>query len=723
MKRFVSLLLTICILGSLMLSMAGCGLFKKKIDSGTEAAKLLLANERLDENLLGEKIDIGITEIGKSSANTVQQEPLRVVLTSHTSTAPTATATSSSGHTWSKFPAESSSMDEFTQFMNGVEDEVENVAEDIAHMKNNVGVTDKWVKVGNDKQMLRVFENYDMLIVIDMYDDIHVYYRYTDENAKNVYEMFSFMSYDDGTTGEIRTMCIPGERYEYMFNTSEGITDYFIAENSRGYWMNTRFDYSEDEFGNRHSFFQPYIIKDGLGFGSALDMETFENGTSALNNVWYTVFDPASNRELFRVTETSTDYCFALYFPAIRDGLISVSATDVEHDETKDVYQTSALSSLTTKNGVYTAISEDDELPEGQFAFTSGYVQYLYFEEIYYGSIDFRIVNKQMSLDEACLDFSSYASSLGLELYCDMETVAASLEHASLLADGFGDSFEWNGYKMSSIENIEKANGVLLDRFKSARAAYEEVKDYETASSRQKLSNDAHFAELEIVAVGDNSFDGTSVVLSGISALTSDVALFEEGKEYVLKVGLSLLDDEGNPISVNTVALKGTEPVSVAFGGTSITLGTSGSYEIPKNLDSGDYAAVVYIATKDEGIRVSEIQKIAFLSIDEGEIESSAMYVEAIEQNTNLIVRYEIKNQRNITLDGAKETYSYDEIERAIMLEILTYGAPYRGAVLEYEDGTSIEEGASLSAGSYRMMCYLATSDGLAQSYVYLTVE
>ena len=711
MKRFISALLVVCMLGSVLLSIAGCSLFAKRIDAGTEAAKLLLANERLDETLVGEKIDLGLS---------ATQQRMRAKMPKKARGLPEKQlANSGSGYTWTEFPNKSHSFVEFNQFMKGVEEEVQDVAEDIAHMKNNVGVTDKWVKIGLEKQMLRVYENYDVLIVVGEYEDLHIYYRYTDENAKNVYEMFSLMSYDDGTTGEIRTMLIPGERYEYMYNNSNGFTDYFIAENTRGYWLNTRFNYHHGENGYKSISFSPYIVRDGLGYGAFL---TADSVKPALDNAWYSVFDPGAERELFRINDGYGDYHFNLYMTAIRDGFVSVSSKDARFDAEEGIYDTAHLDTLTTQNGVYTAISDDNQLPEDAFAFIDGYVQYIYGDEIYYGSLDFAMMDTKMSIADACQEFGSYAGTLGLRLYCDMETVATSLDHASLLAENFSDSFFWNGYKMDSIENMEKARAVLQAQFDSARAAYEEVKNFETSNERQRLSSSAHFAQLDAAAAGNNSFAGKIIKLSGVTVSTNDIVLFEDGKEYVLKVGLSLLDESSNPISVNTVPLSGTEPVSVRFAGNSITLAASGEYEIPMNLHQGQYAAVVYVATKDEGIRVSEIQKVAFVSIQNGEIENSAMYLEASENNKNLILKYQIKNIRYVTVEASKEAYTYDEIQRLLNLEILAYGAPFHGAVLEYENGEAVAEGATLGKGTYRLMCYLATEDGIAQSYTYLQI-
>ena len=52
----------------------------------------------------------------------------------------------------------------------------------------------------------------------------------------------------------------------------------------------------------------------------------------------------------------------------------------------------------------------------------------------------------------------------------------------------------------------------------------------------------------------------------------------------------------------------------------------------------------------------------------------------------------------------------------------MKHGAPYPGAALEYVDGSAVATD-SLGKGECRMMCYLNTADGLAQSYIYLILE
>ena len=114
---------------------------------------------------------------------------------------------------------------------------------------------------------------------------------------------------------------------------------------------------------------------------------------------------------------------------------------------------------------------------------------------------------------------------------------------------------------------------------------------------------------------------------------------------------------------------------------------------------------------------------VSFVMIEEGELESSAMDIQTKSAGGNLHVTYTIKNVIRFEMESTKESYSHKEVRRAIMIEILAKGTPDESAVLEYEDGTAVSEGASLGKGTYRMTAFIQTEDGAAQSYVYLTIK
>ena len=112
MKRLISILLVMLMLASASSLLISC---KTKIDSGTEAAKLLLANERLDEKVLA-KIDLGID--GSKVVNTSSGTPIKLLSNSDYVRL---SDTFGIHYTWSEFEQHSHSMVEFTQFMNSIE--------------------------------------------------------------------------------------------------------------------------------------------------------------------------------------------------------------------------------------------------------------------------------------------------------------------------------------------------------------------------------------------------------------------------------------------------------------------------------------------------------------------------------------------------------------------------------------------------------------------------
>ena len=270
----VSLLLgTVSVLGS-------CGLFSKK-SNGTLAAKLLLANERLDENLVGKKIDVGLPISGNSKVKSTKSGDAAAILDLFTANSSVVMA-SKTDYTWSNFPAFNSSLYQFESFILNIDTLAFNAATDISTMKDKVGVVDKWVGNTDFSSMLRVYESRDVLLSRERgYES--AYYRYTDENANNVYDMYSFSDHN-GEYGEVKMLLIPGERYEYFYNHSSGFRDYVIMENSRGYWVCTRFNCNVENDVANSAYFETMVVKDGLAYGVSLGGNSqIENGKIFVN--------------------------------------------------------------------------------------------------------------------------------------------------------------------------------------------------------------------------------------------------------------------------------------------------------------------------------------------------------------------------------------------------------------------------------------------------------
>lgn len=705
MKKIISLLLSLVLVFGISTTLVSC---KKTVKGGTEAAKLLLANERLDENLIAQKIDIGLGAMASNSASSTK----RVSALSTSFSALSSTA----AHSWSDFPASNDTASQFSAFLINIEMEASRVATDIANMKNNVGVVDKWVKVGSEKHMLSVYDTKDALFVTGMYGDVHVYYRYTDESARNVYEMYSFMSYDDGTTGEIRTVYVPGSRYEYQYINSNGFEDYVVMENSRGYWVGNRYNYFADG-ENSLVRYTPVIIKDNFCYSATVEMCGDEISVYA-----FTVVDLISGRELVTLSLNGETSTFTVHASGIKSGLVSLGADQFRNDD--GVYFTDTISELVTESGVFrSVIDEADENGNAKSGFNGGYIAYDFGRNIYIGYISMHVNTPNGTIAEAFNDLSGVLDGYGLTLYRPLPEIREQIEHAYALGEDFTEIFEWNGYALDSLASFERARRDLITSFGSVRSDYEKIKNNPTAQGKQKLDKNTAFAPISAIRNGQNSYTGGTVTLGGTSVEISDTALFESGKEYVLKVALSLCDDAGNPLSVNTVVLDGTASPKTAFSGGTIALSVSGSYTVPKNLIAGDYALVVFAATADEEIRVSEMLKIGSFSTYNEALESEAMQISVETVGDTLHVKYAIKNSYTVTVASGGKKLTAAEIQHLISVEILKKGAPFSGAVLEYRNGGAVGENDSLGEGTYRMMCYLNTADGLAQSYIYLVVN
>lgn len=730
-KRFIATAAGITMLGAAAISGVGCA---KKVDGGTEAAKLLLARERLDENALDSSLDFwkeespslptavskaveksGLTAKALSVKNAADTRGLAIT--------PTAEFTNGENYyEWADFPAYSDSLGSLESFVESVEDDAEEVAKMIGVMKNKVGITDKWVKGvarGSDHYMLRVEDDTEYLYSKNPkqekgYAAYTVAKRQTRADAKNIYEMYSYYNYQDGTTGDIRMQYIPGERYESMYDNSNGFNDYVIVEKSRGYWTTMRFNGRD---GLDYSF-DVSVIKDGLGYNTFLTL----NGDGEPSAAWYTVFDPVAEREIFRISYSWKSYYINTHFSAIKSGLQSVRVYgDLRNEayvERGGYEYSNAPLTLVTANGEVAAGSK-----VGDVEYTEAVIQYDPMEHFYHGYFALEIDTSEWApCSEALEKLQVFYDSCGIELYCDMDVVERNFSLAKELAESFGSTYEWNGYKLSNLENMRKANEVLYDWYAASKAEYERVKDFETVSARQKLARGVDFASFASMAGGESSYKDGVVTVPTLTANIKDTKLFENGLQYELKIGLALRDEKGELHSENTVALEGGTGAAVTFDGSEMRFEQSGDFVLPKNLSSGEYMVVAYVATAAEGIRVSKMQPIAFLSSEDGSVTSEAMEIQVNKSGENLLVTYSVKLKKEVEIVQIKESYTYAEIRQILMREILAAYYPAPNATLENASGDALNGDETLTEGGYRMKCYVATADGLAEAYVYCVI-
>ena len=736
MKKIITTVLAMTLALGSFVGLAGCK-GGNTVKGGTEAVKLLLAKERLDDKALKqnyrfwEEDAYGAAAVHKqgdlngeaksTKANVMEKSAFGGLKTVSASADYFLDGNAGYAQTdeyseWNKFPVTGAAYNSFSSFLSNIELEAQTSASIIAKMKKDVGITDKWVQ-GIEHEytyMLQVYNDAEYLYR-KKGDEFKQTRRYTREDAKNVYESFSYYQYDDGTTGDIRSLYIPGEQYEYMYENSGGFKDYVIVENSRGYWTFMRMNTMD---GTEFSF-DVYVMKDGVGYNAFIQILGEEEKPQA---AWYTVFDPVEGREYFRYSQSGTAF-YEVALEAFDDGLKSLRAYGVSEE---DMY-TGRQGHEFEHGYPVTVVAENGEIAAGTaldgVTYTDARIVFDPMTKKYSGQLRLEVESSGIDahVSESLLKLQAFFSRYGLETHYDIDEVVSGVTLAELLTEEFGNAYSWNGYPLNSLSNANAARAELLAYYQEVHSEYQAVKNYETVKAKQKLDSSVQFAAVANLNVGETAYADGKVTASGLTLSITDTTLLESGKNYQAVLGLAKIETNGSLSSVNTIALGGGTPNLVAYETGEIAFIVNGEYQVPKNLCEGQYALVVYVATED-GLRVSELKKLPIVTAQTGALQSEAMAVTVAVNEEMMTVDYAVQLSVWATIDENR-AYTGSELQRALLRVALMQGYPKDEETLQTENGEAVDLNAALQSGVYKLKIYLPTADGISEAYVYCQVQ
>ena len=729
MKRFITILLCITLMGTLAIGATSC----KRLRGGTEAAKILIARQ----NLGASAVDTNETIWGMMSKSAEKaQKTISNSQISNSVIEFNGNESRQNGYNaqeltfkdygnyceFTDFPIHSSVKSYYNPHVESVEDFAFDTAKTIGKIKNKIGVVDKWIKgFGETQYMLSVKGETEYLYSRDEEGlNYSVAKRHTTENARSVYESISFATFEqDGqvTYGKMKDLYIPGERYESYYDHSSGFRDYVIIDNSRGYWSLMSFNSWAD---SQSVSFDVCIIKDGVGYCMFLQ----STGDSKPEVAWFDVFDPVSGNDYMRIREGSISWSFEVNLGAITKGLKGLRVYGETMDFLEEYGDSYRLYGDTTP---FYIISEKGEIaPETKVdnvTYLDGQMDYEVYDRYHSGNIEF-IVDKNEgseSVNGAVEDLLGFLNAYGMQACFDGESIGKGVELATLYSEEFPNAYSWNGYPLSNFTNYAKGKQVLFDEYQKGFDEYAKVKDAEVVNSRQRLANGVDFAEFKEFSGGQSEYANGKIKTSGVNAKITDTTLLEVGTAYKLKIGLTKVDKDGNFSSVNTVSLNGGNAGEVTFNEGGISLQANGEYDVPKSLSEGDYMTVAYVSTSDD-IRVSEMQPIAFFSVEEGELESTAMAIQTKKSDEKLIVSYSVKLFYDVGV--VEGEFSANELEKIMIRKIIVFGYPKDDEMITTDSGVAIENyNEKLKSGRYRLKVLVPTKDGIAEAYVYCTVK
>lgn len=727
MKKIISLMLCFATVISLCAVFSSCGLldgglFGGKEAKGTDGAKILLARERLSESHAGQKSSIWAQVGSFVSLRSDNRTLTQLIWNGKGGFSPMGYSESGSKGVWTDFGVTSEIKDSYTQFIDPIDAAAAELADTIVHLKENVGVTEAWV----DDLLLIVGESSETVVHLNGGDRIDVSTRYTTEDARCVYEMFTFMDYGNGETGRILNVCVPGEHYEYMFMHSNGFNDFFIADKSHGYWTMNRFSGNGDSMTFDMAFF-----KDGIGYGGIVS--TAPDGSTYVGRL--NVFLPNDERDLFVIDEvveygeqgeTVSGFDINLYISAVSSGIAAISTTDVRGVYSEMYGNSGMVYMMREGNGSTTVELSNGKsfLPNTPLTEKITYIETAigyspeYHADCYTGYLRFRVEANNVSEALSLLEKQLYES--GVTLYTDTALVAEAYGHASLMAEDYGTYTEWNGYQLDSPEAISNAQAILVANFDRAFGIYESVKDNEKASKSSRISAKETLTAFDFVSAESVTYSNGVISVDHLALSIDDTNLLEEGMSYAIRLGLVRRDTDGNLIAMTMVPLAANSIISESFGGgNSFSLKVSNAFTLPAACSEGEYVVVAYIATADEGIRVTEMSPLAVYSAEEGKLDSEVMDVTVQRSGDELRVSYGIKLAEWTECEAQKSSYTYEEIHKQLLRGALAKGYPAEGAVVQTQDGQSLSEGKTYGAGVYRLKFLTPTSQGFVEAYMY----
>ncbi|MBE5939765.1 MAG: hypothetical protein E7266_05130 [Lachnospiraceae bacterium] len=684
--------------------------------SGKEIAKLLLANSRLDAN----DLKVGLKESLLVATSSIETNDYVTLTSGNNKVVPLSTSTSGNTVSWSDFSDECNAYDFFNSYFVNIESTAQRFATEIDNVKEKCSNTDYWISVGSEKILLQVEANQEIIYIKDN-DGYRICRRYTNEDADDVYEMYSIFN-DGSYKYQERMLYIAGKRYEFSnnFGGYEGI--YIVAENSKGYWR--MFEVTDIE-KNRANLM--CLINTGKVAFTFDDMyaDNMPEGTDYLLK--------------FSTTDLTNDIVFINSNAVILNlgafnGIdhVETDSSNVTFVEGKSNALTSGMGTLVTDSGV--KISDGQTFFDGKIAVSNLDAS---FTENFYGEGNHR-TNGHMGLrvegdtpQEKISNVKAFLDEVGMNSRYNITDIATKVNSANEMAKSFKELYTWNGYHIDSYAGIENAVKVERETYSEFDEMYEKVKNLKSVISTNFGSafEGWDFAKMSSISCGNVTLDEDTITVENMSAVIDDTKIFDSNEKYTLCLALAKFKDNNEADYDNAVIMECEGADITSFtGGSSITLNQSATFTLPQCSATGKYTIVAYAATED-GIRVSEMVPIIFSE----DIAEKRTY-DGFRIDFSLNEKKEIRMDCVIDIDvyikpeDVQTEYTYDEMYELLLKGVLDNGFMAEGAGVEIYDadtnsGQAAQEGATLGAGIYRMSYIKQTDDGELTGYIYFDMN
>lgn len=712
MKKILCLFI-VCVI--LLSTLAGCGGIDIAI-SGTDMAKLILAEERLNSALLKNKGDIfengirvmrNLADIAMENLNVPHTDGDAVMTNLSTAVNLSTVLTGDyigkleidgDTFTWSNFEENNNSYDYFKNLTENIVTSAEVAAELIDNIKKRVRVVDKWVAMGSTHYYLSVEENSETLCEFDTNNEfLNICKRYKNSDGKDVYELFRKQD-----SYQSRMTYIPGERYELssIFSSSGDDGLYFVADNSKGYWETYVLSEAPQHYNVSY-----FIMKDDICYDAFYDPK---NGDIPILKVMSA--DRAT--DIFHFSDYGDTSAVSLQFAGF-DGIKSIVA-DAEHVEyVKGEYANLASSEhgvVNLENGKTIRVGDTfgDDI-------TVNAIHALYGAAGYTGEVMLNILGE--TRNERLQNLKSFLNEYGMRCRRDIDEVSRGIGRAYVDVDGIIKYYKWNGITVTDESRIADAIEIELARFADMESIYTDVKDAEVIdySDTKKIMMNIKFAPITEKTNENVTLEGIGVSVGNISLTINDTTLYVVDEPYKVAFALIEANGEGGLVHIDV----DNSTTAIYTDGNKFTVSASAlSFELPTPA-AGSYTLVAYIATSD-GIRSSGYVPVDFDRVSETTVMLDSASVSAKNGANGVTITYSDITDFTVSLTSDAKL-DYEAFKALIAAMAFEHGTPSETVEMKVGDVFTSLFGAEteIASGTYRIGYTVQNGSAETNGYIY----
>lgn len=661
-----------------------------KNTSGKNIAKLLLANQRLDSQVLRE--DVKIFEKESSSLNKRYTKKIN-----YQNDSIGKLTVDGDMFRWSDFAEYNNSLSYFNCITGLIKYYSEKGAKLIDDIKLNVSEFDKWIEYENAKYFLSVNQNFDYLYKIDN-DGLFICEHYLNDNGQTVYEIYS-----ERNNVVRRIKHIPNMRYEFTQIGEYVPETYFVADYSKGYWEVSEITSTSTKNVYNVLF---YMMK---------------------NDIYYSIIYTISQYNDFQPTpiikvmsaDVSTDIFSYSYLNDTCRVSISLSgfngiecveapSSDVEYnnDDGTAFLKSCVDTKVKLTNGKN--IIKNQSFFENMVQVENIYVDNLV--DGYVGTIELCINSGNQ--ETVWNTVKSFINETGLVCKRNIDDVINGVIKADRDANDTINYYKMNDCTLNNVDSIVSALQFEVNRINDFKTNYNNIKNNEIIdySNSIKVDLNLDFPKLIDNEIVNAKIQGNAVTIDKLSYSLDNVVLLDENEMYHIEIGL--LNDEDNLFTTYV-----SNENNHYSGGNTFTIDANMiEFNMPESM-IGDYSIVAYISTVD-GIRVSDYNRINFSEVSDLGVDNGIIYEKNYENY--VIVHYLSEADHHINLE-INDSIEYNEFCDMLSCFVYKYGTPSNDLIEVLKDNTyvSLSLNDEIKEGTYRMKYVLDDGIEVLEGYIY----